>query len=85
MKKIRGWGGEIEQTYFKKQFIGKSFEKLKKLKVVKEPLPDRYRKFLEREKLGKDSFSKEDIAEIEKNYKDKDIYALTGATISARP
>ncbi|MDX2454889.1 FMN-binding protein [Desulfosarcina sp.] len=78
-----GLGGEIEQAYFKNQFAGKSFEKLKKLKVVKEPLPDEYRKFMESEKLGKDRFSQEDIAEIEKNYKDKDIYALTGATISS--
>ncbi len=78
-----GLGGEIEQAYFKKQFVGKSFKKLKKLKVVKEPLPDEYRRFMESEKLGKDGFSKEDIAEIEKNYMDKDIYALTGATISS--
>ena len=78
-----GLGGEIEQAYFKNQFVGKSFEKLKRLNVVKEPLPDEYKRFAEREKLAKDYFSPEDIAEIEKNYKDKDIYALTGATISS--
>ncbi|MBI9084600.1 MAG: FMN-binding protein [Desulfobacterales bacterium] len=78
-----GLGGEIEQAYFKKQFVGKSFEKLKKLKVVKEPLPDKYKKFMESERLEKDYFSQEDIADIEKHYKDKDIYALTGATISS--
>lgn len=78
-----GLGGEIVQAYFKNQFVGKSFENIKKLKVVKEPLPDDYRKFLEREKRGKNIVSQEDIAEIEKNYKDKDIYALTGATISS--
>ena len=78
-----GLGGEIEQRYFKQQFVGKSFEKLKTLKVVKEPLPDAYRKFMERETLEKDYFSQEEIADIEKQYKDKDIYALTGATISS--
>lgn len=78
-----GLGGEITQAYFKNQFIGKSFEKLKMLKVLKEPLPDTYKQFLESEKLEKENFSKEDIAEIERNYKDQDIYALTGATISS--
>jgi H+/Na+-translocating ferredoxin:NAD+ oxidoreductase subunit G len=78
-----GLGGEIEQTYFKSQFIGKTFDTLKKLRVVKEPLPDRYKKFMEREKLEDGYFSREDVEEIEKNYKDKDIYALTGATISS--
>ena len=78
-----GLGGEIVQAYFKGQFIGKSFDKLKKLKVVKEPLPERYKKFLERAKLEEDYFSTEDISEMEKLYKDKDIYALTGATISS--
>ena len=78
-----GLGGEIEQEYFKNQFKDKLFEKIKKLKVIKEPLPEKYRKYLEKGKWKKGTFSKEDIAVIQKNYQDKDIYALTGATISS--
>jgi Na+-translocating ferredoxin:NAD+ oxidoreductase subunit G len=78
-----GLGGEIEQEYFKNQFKLKPFEKIKKLKVIKKPLPETYRKYLERKKWEKGDFSKEDIAAIQKNYQDKDIYALTGATISS--
>jgi len=78
-----GLGGEIEQEYFKNQFKGKPFEKTKKLKVIKEPLPEEYRKYLEKRKWKKEQFSKEDIAAIQKHYQDKDIYALTGATISS--
>ena len=78
-----GLGGEIEQEYFKNQFKDKPLEKIKKLKVIKEPLPEKYRKYLEKRKWKKGHFSKEDIAVIQKNYQDKDIYALTGATISS--
>ena len=78
-----GLGGEIEQDYFKNQFRDKFFEKIKKITVIKEPLPEEYRKYLERNKRGKGHFSEEDIAAIRKNYQDKDIYALTGATISS--
>lgn len=76
-----GLGGEIIQDYFKNQFRGKSFESLKKLDVVKVPLPDEYLRALEADKYG---VSAEDVARIEEQYKDKDIYALTGATISSR-
>ncbi len=78
-----GLGGEIVQDYFKNQFIGKSFEKLKHLKVIKKPLPEEYRKFLERKKY-EGYFTPEQIKKIEKKYKDADIYALTGATISSK-
>lgn len=78
-----GLGGEIVQDYFKNQFIGKSFEKLKHLKVIKKPLPEEYRKFLERNKY-KGYFTPEQIKKIEEKYKDADIYALTGATISSK-
>jgi Na+-translocating ferredoxin:NAD+ oxidoreductase subunit G len=78
-----GLGGEIEQEYFKNQFKNKPFEKIKELKVIKEPLPEKYRKYLEKRKWEKGHFSEKDIAEIQKNYQDKDIYALTGATISS--
>lgn len=73
-----GLGAEIEKKYFKNQFIDKSFAALKTLDVVKEPLPENYRKSLEGP-LG----SPED-EKILQQYKDHAIYALTGATISSR-
>ena len=76
-----GLGGEISQPYFKNQFRGKSFEKVKDLKVVKEPLPPDYRKYLEGKTEG---LTKGDIDAIRSKYQYKDIYALTGATISSR-
>lgn len=76
-----GLGGDIERDYFENQFTNKSFEKLRDLKVVKDPLPDEYRKYLEG-KTG--AFSKEEIQRIRESYRDQDIYALTGATISSQ-
>jgi electron transport complex protein RnfG len=76
-----GLGGEIIQDYFKNQFKGKPFAVLKKLDVVKTPIPADYLKALEAKKSG---MSEKDIATIQEQYKDKDIYALTGATISSR-
>ena len=76
-----GLGGEIVQNYFKKQFKGKPLETVKKLEVVKTPLPDEYRKGLEADKNG---LGAEEVASIQEQYKDNDIYALTGATISSR-
>lgn len=73
-----GLGAEIEQDYFKNQFDGKTFEILKGLQVVKEPLPSEYQKALE---------GKVDEAEINNmmdKYREQDIYALTGATISSK-
>ncbi|MDM8548604.1 FMN-binding protein [Desulfobacterales bacterium HSG2] len=72
-----GLGGEIEREYFKNQFKGKSFEKLRLLEVIKEPLPEEYRRYLERE------VSQKDMARIGKEYQDEDIHAITGATISS--
>ncbi len=77
-----GLGGEIVQNYFKNQFKGKPLETVKKLEVVKTPLPEEYRKALEADKtvqLGAD-----EVGSIQEQYKDHDIYALTGATISSR-
>ena len=54
---------------------------MKKLEVVKTPLPEEYRKALEAEK---NSLGAEEVASIQEQYKDDDIYALTGATISSR-
>jgi len=73
-----GLGAEIKQKYFKNQFKGKSFSTLKKLEVVKEPMPDGYVQALE------DTVGGSDAAGILKQYVDHDIYALTGATISSR-
>jgi len=79
-----GLGGEITQDYFKNQFVGKSFEKLKKLTVIKEPLPEDYKLYLET--MGnteEGGLSAREVERIQKHYQDKDIYALTGATISS--
>ena len=73
-----GLGAEIEKDYFKNQFIGKSFETLKTLDVVKEPIPEEYLKALE------SRLQKEEAAKIREQFKDHAIYALTGATISSR-
>ena len=74
-----GLGGEIVQSYFKNQFKGKSVERLQTIDVVKTPLPEEYRQVLESEQVGAAQ-----VATIEAQYRDKDIYALTGATISSR-
>lgn len=73
-----GLGAEIEQTYFKNQFEGKPFEILKGLEVVKAPLPSEYQAALEYK-----------VEEVEREkmmdkYREQDIYALTGATISTK-
>ena len=73
-----GLGAEIEKKYFKNQFIDKSFAALKTLDVVKEPLPEGYRKSLE------GPLDNADDEKILQQYKDHAIYALTGATISSR-
>lgn len=73
-----GLGAEIEQDYFKNQFKGKTFDRLKDLDVVKEPMPDAYFQALE------GNIAAADAAKILAQYGDRDIYALTGATISSR-
>ncbi len=78
-----GLGGEITQDYFKNQFIGKSFETLKRLKVIKEPLPAEYERYLESLGDTDSALPAQEAAEMEKLYREKDIYALTGATISS--
>jgi Na+-translocating ferredoxin:NAD+ oxidoreductase subunit G len=49
----------------------------------REPLPEDYERYLKA--MGKDNggLSPDEVAEIQKHYLDKDIYALTGATISS--
>jgi len=78
-----GLGGEIVQGYFKNQFRGKTYEALKTLGVVKEPLPEDYRRVLENGHLGS-AISAAEVAKVEATYAAKNIYALTGATISSR-
>ena len=73
-----GLGAEITQNYFKKQFMFKPFEAIKKLDVIKEPLPEDYFNALE----GK--LDEKQAASIMKKHKNSKIYALTGATISSR-
>lgn len=77
-----GLGGEIVQKYFKNQFKGKGVETMKKIEVVKTPLPTDYLKALEAEPGG--ALGADEVAKIQAQYQDKDIYALTGATISSR-
>ncbi len=73
-----GLGAEIEQDYFKNQFKGKPFEAIKAIDVVKAPIPTDYWQALN----GKSG--QEELLKFRKQYKDKDVYALTGATISTR-
>lgn len=77
-----GLGGEIQEDYFKNQFKGKSFEKVKDLTVVKEPLPGEYRRYLQSDKG--EALSKGVIDTIRTKYLDQNIYSLTGATISSK-
>jgi electron transport complex protein RnfG len=78
-----GLGAEIKEDYFKKQFRGRRYEKVKKLKVTKEPMPEAYRAYLEG-KTAEAGLSRKDVEEIRRKFVDADIYAITGATISSR-
>jgi len=79
-----GLGAEIKQDYFKNQFQGKSFEKMKDLQVIKEPLPEEYKRYLEVERGKGSPIPMGELDVIRSQYQDKDIYALTGATISSK-
>jgi electron transport complex protein RnfG len=72
-----GLGAEIEQPYFKNQFKDKPFDVVKNLDVVKAPIPDEYLDALEVD------VAPEDVQKMMEKYRGNDIYALTGATISA--
>ena len=76
-----GLGGDIVQDFFKNQFKGKPYQKLKQLEVLKEPLPEEYRKALE---VKKGAMSQEELQRLRAKYQGSDIYALTGATISSK-
>lgn len=76
-----GLGAEIEEEYFKNQFQGKNFKKIKDLKVIKEPLPEEYRMGLESKR--RHFLAESELTEIRGKYRSEDIHALTGATISS--
>jgi len=73
-----GLGAEIEQNYFKNQFKGKPFESIKTIDVVKSPIPSDYLEAL------KGKLSQENTLSFREQYKTKDVYAITGATISSK-
>jgi len=73
-----GLGAEIDQDYFKNQFKGKPFDALKTIDVVKAPIPADYLEALNG-KVGQ-----EDVLKFREQYKDKPVFALTGATISTK-
>ncbi|MFH1075909.1 MAG: FMN-binding protein [Pseudomonadota bacterium] len=79
-----GLGGEIAEVYFKNQFKDKSLERIRSLKVIKDPLPEEYRTYLEESKKQRTLLSNEELDNIRNMYRDKDIYAITGATISSQ-
>lgn len=79
-----GLGAEIQQNYFRNQFVGKTVEILRNLTVVKEPLPADYLPALEPSKAKKAGLTPEQIAKIKEKHLKDNIYALTGATISSR-
>lgn len=73
-----GLGAEIEQEYFKNQLKGKPFESIKTIDVVKSPIPSDYLEALN----GK--LTEEEALAFREQYKTKDVYAITGATISTK-
>jgi H+/Na+-translocating ferredoxin:NAD+ oxidoreductase subunit G len=73
-----GLGDEINRKFFKNQFIDKTAETLKILKVQKKPLPGAYRAALTAKVQGPEQ------KKVEEKHAKDDIYALTGATISSR-
>jgi electron transport complex protein RnfG len=79
-----GLGGDIERPYFKNQFEDVKFQDVKDFQVVKKPMPEKYREYLEAEKNRDALFSKEEIQNIRETYQDEEIYSLTGATISSQ-
>lgn len=83
-KEDPGLGAEIQQNFFRNQFVGKTQDVLKNLKVVKEPLPEDYAPALEPEKAERLGLGPDKIKEIKEKHLKDDIYALTGATISSR-
>ena len=76
-----GLGDEITKRYFKNQYAGRSSEAIENIRVIKDPLPNKWRKILE--ELGEINYF-----EWIKKYTDQvrenpNIHAITGATISS--
>jgi electron transport complex protein RnfG len=78
-----GLGAEIQKDFFRNQFVGKTLDLLKKLGVVKEPLPADYALSLDPVKAKQKGLTAEQVKEIKTKHLNDDIYALTGATISS--
>ena len=79
-----GLGAEIEQEYFRNQFAGRTLEELAKLGVVKLPLPDDYRRCLERSRWAERGLDPAKEKEVCASFAHEQIHAITGATISSR-
>lgn len=78
-----GLGAEIQKDFFRNQFVGKTLDLIKKLSVVKEPLPADYALSLDPVKAKQKGLTAEQVKEIKTKHLNDDIYALTGATISS--
>ena len=74
-RRTRDLGDEIKKDYFRNQFVGKTQDVLKNLKVVKEPLPEDYVPALEPEKAKHLGLSPERLRKSRKS---------TSKTISMR-
>ena len=83
-KEDPGLGAGILEDYFRNQFVGKTDNVLKNLKVVKKPLPEDYLPALEPDKAKSMGLTPKQVDEIREKHLKDDIYALTGATISSR-
>ena len=79
-----GLGAEIEQEYFRNQFAGRTLEELASLGVVKLPLPDDYRRCLERSRWAERGLDAAKAGELCASFAREGIHAITGATISSR-
>lgn len=79
-----GLGDEIKKPFFRNQFIGKTQDMLKELKVIKEPEPQDYALALDPARATRAGMDAAKISEITQKHVKDDIYALTGATISSR-
>lgn len=79
-----GLGAEIEQEYFRNQFTGRTLAELASLGVVKLPLPDAYRRCLERSRWAERGLDTAGARELCAEFAGEGIHAITGATISSR-
>jgi electron transport complex protein RnfG len=79
-----GLGAEIEQEYFRNQFAGRTLQELARLGVVKLPLPDDYRRCLERSRWAERGLDPTREQEMCAKFGNEQIHAITGATISSR-